>query len=627
MPGSIVFVAPFKTMARKARRVISAMKVEIPVVIGSDEQGVSKVGDYSSARILLSRGGTTKLLKQYFPDKVVVDIAASFTEISKGIEELIAKGCRNIAVVTHENIIGLSNSRLSFGSEQVEVLPCENAEEIELCVNRKIDEGADGIVGCVVAVRTAMERKIPAHFIDAEYDSIKQAVMLALTYAAVYAERENSLERQRTLIDNLEEGIIIFNAEHEPIYYNDNAYKIFAPQDKKLWHQPVLKYLDQTHRHPHVITVNQRQVVLHTAMLPGTNNETLVILQEGSFIEQSEKAMRIASYAKGLYAKISFDDLLFRDPNITELVSMARKFALSDSTVLITGETGAGKEGFAQSIHNASHRSKMPFVSVNCASLPQGLIASELFGYVEGAFTGARRQGKKGLFELAQGGTIFLDEITELPLDVQSQFLRVLQEREVMRVGDDRVIPLDIRVICAANKNLAALCEAGKFRYDLYYRINVLKLKLPPLRERVSDIIPLFTRFVAEELKRYEDDIIIDADAAVYLQQYQWPGNVRELRNAAEVCSFHGAHITLQVVRRCLGDDAGSSENRQGLIPLYISPEASAEEVIDAYLLQLSSHLNTAQMVETSGLSRTTLWRRLKQAQQRLLEKESSAQS
>ncbi len=614
--SSIVFVAPLKTMARKAARVIADLGADIPIVVGSDELGVEKIAAHSSARILISRGGTTKILKQYFPDKMVVDIAASFTDISKGIEKLISRGCRNIAVVTHENIIGISRSRISFGDEMVEVLPCENALAIEQNVNLMIDQGADGIVGCVVAVRIARRRGIPSYFIDVEYDSIRQAVQIALTFNRGFADRENSLRQQRTLIDNLDEGIVIFNQDLEPTYYNDNACKLFSPLSKNEWYKPLQKYLDGTHRHPHVINVNSRQVVLHTAKLPGAEAHTLVVLQEGSFIEQSEKAMRTAAYAKGHYAKISFEDLLYRDQKMQELVALARKFALSDSTVLITGETGSGKEGFAQSIHSASLRSSMPFVSVNCATLPQGLIASELFGYVEGAFTGARRQGKKGLFELAQGGTIFLDEITELPLDVQSQFLRVLQEREVMRVGDDRVIPLNIRVICAANKSLIPLCEAGSFRYDLYYRINVLKLQLPPLRQRPDDILPLFIRFVSEELKTAPEQVTVDADAAAFLLHYAWPGNVRELKNAAEVCSFEGAHVTLSTLQRCFGADLPAREKSSALMPLYVKPYATASEVVDCYLQQLAESCSINRMVEISGLSRTTLWRRLKKLQQ-----------
>ena len=611
MTASILFIAPYKQMAQKARRVLRALKADFPVVVGYDELGVTKVAEFPEAKILISRGGTTKQLRRYFPDKTIVDISASFTDISKGIEKLISQGCTNIAVITHENIIGSIATKISFGREKVEITPCLDREDIEANVARRIAEGADGIVGCTIAVREAQRAGVKSYFIDAEYDSIRQAVLLALTFDAGFSVREQAANQQRALIDALEEGIVIFDKERRPIYFNDNAQKIFASLPRERWAESLMKYLDGTHRHPHVISIDNRQAILHTAKLPDSDNEIAAIIQEGSFIEQSEKAMRTAAYAKGLYAKLCFEDLTFKDQKMLDIVAMARKFALSDSTVLISGETGTGKEGFAQSIHAASRRSSMPFVSVNCASLPQGLIASELFGYVEGAFTGARQSGKKGLFELAQGGTIFLDEITELPLEVQAQLLRVLQEREVMRVGDDKVIPLDIRVICACNKSLLSLCEQGRFRYDLYYRINVLKLSIPPLRQRPDDILPLFTRFVSEQLKLTPEDIEVSPEAARRLLSRTWPGNVRELRNAAEVCSFSGRIVDETTLQRALQEDNGPQEH-SGLT-LHLPEHADADAVMRAYLEELSRTCSISEMVEISGLSRTTVWRKLKE--------------
>ncbi len=615
MISSILFVAPFKSMAQRARRVMHKMQVDFPIVIGNDEVGAAQVYKYPEAKILISRGGTTKELMRCYPDKTVVDIPASFTDISKAIEFLIAKGCIKIAVITHENIIGLAASTLKFGKLNVEVIPCVSAAAIELAVNECIARGADGIAGCVIAVRAAQAQGVKSCFIDAAAESIISSITLALTFNAGFSQREQAVEQLRSLIDALEEGIVIFDKEHHPIYFNENARHIFDQLPPEQWHTPLDRYLNDTHRHPHVINLGDRQVVLHTAKLSQDSGQIVAILQEGRFIEQSEKAMRVANYAKGFYAKVSFDDLTFVDKDMQEVVALALKFARSDSTILLFGETGSGKEGFAQSIHQASRRSTMPFVSVNCASLPEGLIASELFGYVEGAFTGARQSGKKGLFELAQGGTIFLDEITELPLEVQSQLLRVLQEREVMRVGDDKVIPLDIRVICACNKSLLQLCQMGKFRYDLYYRINVLKLKIPALRQRQDDILPLFTRFVSEKLKLSPKDITIDDSAAALLKAYTWPGNVRELSNVAEVCSFAGPHIGRATVLQCLQNDDPNVSNFNTNSPLgmtlHLPPQASAEQVLQLYLRELAKNHSNNEMVSISGLSRTTIWRKL----------------
>jgi len=202
--------------------------------------------------------------------------------------------------------------------------------------------------------------------------------------------------------------------------------------------------------------------------------------------------------------------------------------------VLIIGETGTGKELFAHAIHNASQRKEWQFVTVNCAALPESLLESELFGYEEGAFTGARRGGKPGLFELAHQGTIFLDEIGEMDLNLQTRLLRVLESREVMRIGGDSMIHIDIRIIAATNKDLWKLVEEGKFRRDLYYRLNVLPIQVPPLRERKDDIL-----FLLEHLKRQIGvELAMTAETAELLVRYPWHGNVRELKNCAEYLAY-----------------------------------------------------------------------------------------
>lgn len=189
-----------------------------------------------------------------------------------------------------------------------------------------------------------------------------------------------------------------------------------------------------------------------------------------------------------LPAKYHFSDILGHSPAVQKAIRLAQYYSGTDETILIFGESGTGKELFAQSIHNASRRRQSPFVAVNCAAIPDTLIESELFGYEEGAFTGARKGGKQGLFQTADNGTIFLDEIGDIPLSLQSRLLRVLEEREVMPVGSTSVIPIDVRVICATNRNLNEMVRQGTFREDLYYRLKILPLVIPPLRERVEDI-------------------------------------------------------------------------------------------------------------------------------------------
>ncbi|MBP5244793.1 MAG: sigma 54-interacting transcriptional regulator, partial [Succinivibrio sp.] len=235
------------------------------------------------------------------------------------------------------------------------------------------------------------------------------------------------------------------------------------------------------------------------------------------------------------------------------------------------------------------------------------------FGYVEGAFTGARRNGKKGLFEMAQGGTIFLDEITEIPLEVQSQFLRVIQEREIMRIGDDKIIPLDIRIICATNKEILSLCEEGRFRYDLYYRLNVLSLSIPPLRERGDDIILMFRSFIAGFCKKKVSDIYLDDEVKDILLSYSWPGNVRELRNVAEALSFYGSDIKKQNVEKILYRKTGAVSTVHHSSDNIFRDDLTLKELERYYYRYMIARHSNSEVAKLAGISRSTLWRKIKE--------------
>ncbi|WPC42407.1 sigma-54 interaction domain-containing protein [Clostridium sp. JS66] len=231
---------------------------------------------------------------------------------------------------------------------------------------------------------------------------------------------------------------------------------------------------------------------------------------------------------------LNFSDIVAEDENMLKILAMCKKVAGVDTTVLLLGETGVGKEEISKYIHKNSTRSNKGFIKVNCGAIPENLIESELFGYEKGAFTGANKEGKIGLFELADGGTIFLDEVGELPLDMQVKLLRVLQEGEIKRVGAIRTIKVDVRVIAATNRNLEAMVSKKTFRDDLYYRLNVVPITIIPLRERKNDIEPLIVYFLNKFNKKYNFNKSITEGAMQQLKKYKWPGNVRELKNIIE---------------------------------------------------------------------------------------------
>lgn len=242
-----------------------------------------------------------------------------------------------------------------------------------------------------------------------------------------------------------------------------------------------------------------------------------------------------AKVQRDFRSKYSFEDLIGSSSVFLAAKSLAQRVSASNSSVLLIGESGTGKELFAHSIHHNSIRTSSPFVAINCSSIPEHLLESELFGYEDGAFTGAKKGGKKGQFELASEGTLFLDEIGDMPLSMQSKLLRVLQEKEVVRVGGHKSIPVDVRVIAATHRDLERMVEEGKFRQDLYYRLNVIKIDIPPLRKRKEDIASIAKQLLKKLGARfYRHGIELSAEVTERLMQHSWPGNIRELENVLE---------------------------------------------------------------------------------------------
>ncbi|NWQ42433.1 sigma 54-interacting transcriptional regulator [Bacillus sp. EB106-08-02-XG196] len=238
---------------------------------------------------------------------------------------------------------------------------------------------------------------------------------------------------------------------------------------------------------------------------------------------------------KKVKSKYYFRHLIGNSPSFTAVKKLAERVSNSQSAVLLLGESGTGKELFASAIHNNSTRVSFPYVPINCASIPEHLLESELFGYDDGAFTGAKKGGKKGQFQIANLGTIFLDEIGDMPLSMQSKLLRVLQEREIFPVGGQKSIPVDVRIIAATHRNLEKMVEEGTFRQDLYYRLNVIKIEIPPLRERKGDIALLSINLLEKlERKFYRKGIKLSAEVVERLNQHKWQGNIRELENVLE---------------------------------------------------------------------------------------------
>lgn len=287
-----------------------------------------------------------------------------------------------------------------------------------------------------------------------------------------------------------------------------------------------------------LVTVNGEYVNLNITPVIKAENYmgAFAVLQRFKEEEQKQHELRRQLLNKGHKAKYTFDDILGESGAIKKIKEIAKKMAKTNSAVLITGESGTGKELFAHAIHNYSDRKDYPFVAVNCAAIPENLLESELFGYEEGAFTGAKRGGKIGLFEFAHMGTLFLDEIEGMSPALQIKLLRVIQEKEIMKIGGDKVINIDVRIIAATNEELRKLVKENKFRKDLYYRINTLPIMIPSLREREDDVYLLLERFKTE----IGADFKFTSKAKEAFKMYNWEGNIRELKNYVEFFNFMG---------------------------------------------------------------------------------------
>lgn len=310
--------------------------------------------------------------------------------------------------------------------------------------------------------------------------------------------------------------------------------------------------------------------------------------------------------------RYTFDCIIGPSDAITRLKQEAQKAASNNSGVLVTGESGTGKELFSQAIHNAGPRRLHPFVRINCAAIPKDLLESELFGYEEGAFTGARTKGKPGKFELANKGTIFLDEIGDLPLDMQPKLLRVLEEKEFERIGGTKVLRSDFRVICATNQNLEEMMKKNRFRRDLFYRLNVIPVHIPPLRERPADILPLAKHMLKKIAKEAGRPVMkIEKKAAKEIERYHWPGNARELSNVLERAMYASGNDI--IYKGDLPFNLAAAEDVSGRLSKPTLKNARNEAQIKAIYQALArTGYNKAKAARLLGIHRTLLYKKMK---------------
>ncbi|WP_195937858.1 sigma 54-interacting transcriptional regulator [Romboutsia sp. 1001713B170131_170501_G6] len=513
--------------------------------------------------------------------------------------------------------------------------------EIRSKVLKYIDKKEDiVIVGSGIACSFARQYNIDNVFINASEESITEAIEYSKNIIRSLSNEKFNNQMLINILDGVKDGIIAIDTKGKIILFNESAKKILNTKKEEVYNKnikevfPCMDWLveamikNESHkrkiRNINKLTVNTRSVPI---IVDGQVQGIIGILQDITNIQSLERKIRMDLNNKGLCAKYTFDDYIFKDEISKEIVEMAKKIGKTEFTTLLYGESGCGKEVLAQSMHNISQRKDKPFVAINCATISESLLESELFGYEEGAFTGAKKGGKPGLFELAHGGSIFLDEINSLPINIQTKLLRVIEEKKIMRMGSDRVIPLDIRIMAATNENLRQKIKDKTFRADLFYRLSSLEINIPPLRKRKKDIVFLFEYFVKKmieegnfsNLSSISDSFKLNQEEINLLNNHNWLGNIRELKNVAQKYVLTGKVEILyvededkKVDEYNLNIDSSQLEDIN-----YENISIDIKEInkyVETKIINtlLSQGLNKTQVASILGISRTALWKKYK---------------
>jgi len=450
--------------------------------------------------------------------------------------------------------------------------------------------------------------------------SLAKAIEKQIRVNQITEENQKIIRQQSEILNFITDAVIIINQAGNVTHINDQGLRFFAITEKDILNQPIKNLIPDIDLQTFFVS----QVMVYdmeiNLSLPRKNlscrvssaitrdnlgNPESLILT----FKNSKKINYLVNKITGSVARYSFDKMIGDSTAFQKVKHQGLIAASTNANVLITGESGTGKDLMAQAIHQASSRAHMPFVPINCGALPRGLVESELFGYEGGSFTGSKKEGNPGKFELADGGTIFLDEIGEMPLEVQVTLLRVIEDKLVTRIGGTKSKQIDVRIIAATNKNLEAEVFNKNFREDLYYRLNVFTINMPPLRKRGEDLELLIDNILHRLRKQTgKSDLSIDEQARQALTNYHWPGNIRELENilerAASVCE--GSIITYQELPAVIFPEGNLSPEK---IPMIKQTEMSLIlEVLSA------TNGNIKQTAERLGVARSTIYRKLKQA-------------
>ena len=644
----IAFVSPYPELTRLGKSLIQrcaekGVRLDVFEAIGAKAASQLKI----RADVAICRGVTGVALRKVLaPEIPLLELKVTGYDVMHAVHECRSNpdNPRPYTVIGTRHMVHGLQRITSILDLEMEVHLINSEEEARTCLAERMRHGPRTIIGGSTIVGVAERQGIPAVLIRSSEDALQQAIDEAIHMASVILQERTAIERTRISLNSLAEGIIMLDAGGRIAECNTAAARLLLGVNGRredITGKTAAELLNGYDAGKALsgqddftlVQIGEGQTVAVSGfpvLVKGVSRGAVATLQTVGRVQEMEGAIRSSLLKKGHRARYSFDRCLGGHEAFRQMLEKAKRYSLAQASVLLYGETGTGKEVVAQSIHNASPRRNRPFVAVNCAAFPETLLESMLFGYVEGAFTGAAKGGKAGFFELAHGGTLFLDEVSEFPLYLQGRLLRVLQEQEVMRLGHDSVIPVDVRVISATNRLLVPLIEQGLFRGDLFYRLNVLGLTLPPLRERGDDVEFLARHFLFEFCKKNgRRQMELNRAACRRLRQHDWPGNIRELRNVCERIGVTVASNTVGEKDVCEALDLGPHCRGAGAVRSCTPPEPAAPSdtiaPAGASIRELTGQAAKDALIASGGnrelaarrlgISRTTLWRILKEFQ------------
>ena len=611
-------------LTRKAISKLRDSQVEITIFQGyaEDTLDIIKVAyQDGDIEVFVGGGANATIVRDHnIPVVKIQLVALDYIEAVLKAKELGNK----IVLASYQKSITCNLNKLKrITGVEPEQLIFENPDDLEQKIR---GSGADVIVGAGLSNDIAEKLALKSVNIYPGEDTIIVAIQEAKQLALAVRKEKERTKTMEAIIDYTLSGIIATDESGNIIIYNPHAERILGKSRNKVFGHHISQVFPEfstkellEDSKPQIGNIEiYNNTELYVSRIPVDDGRqivgTVTTFQKVSEIQKAEQKIRLMNKRKGFMAKATFADVVGKSKVTRTEIEKAKLYAKTTSNILIYGETGVGKEIFAQSMHNFSLRADGPFVAVNCAALPENLLMSELFGYEEGAFTGSRRGGKTGLFEMAHQGTIFLDEIAEISPSLQAQLLRVVQEKEVMKIGGDRVIPIDVRIISATNKKLEEKMP-DKFREDLYYRLNVFHLTILPLRQRKEDIMDLFMHFIKQYLSNRVDSDSIAESTIYILNAYTWPGNIRELQNVAERFALmlkNTNRVTAEVLREILVSAIDEDRLFDDIIKQFdYKKEKKGKDITPALLEKLDNIFprNKSKIAEKLGVSRTTLWR------------------